>query len=315
MRARHQVAKVEARVSNPPVHDLPAETDEPGLNWDMWLGPAPLRKHREFRVESARQVRPFPDWRHYREYGSGGIGDWGAHHFDIVQWALDYDDGGPVEFCAGKARQQLWRPLAYDNGTGHASGRQRHHVLRRQGELYVSRGKFSLWLDGQLKAETMDSYSALLKKLLPADAMRSVSRQRPDFRLVEVQQTRGLPICDVEIGQRGDDLQPGEPGWHHHQRHASGIRKRNNSPTAPATPVGSLANTAHRGSRYKIAGYLGMGAPRKMALPGRRSACTCFNLFRGYILHSPSVRIRVNPWLSFNSSATDKNCSRSAGPR
>jgi predicted dehydrogenase len=37
-------------------------------------------------------------WRCYWEYGSRKFGDWGAHHFDIVQWALGRDDTGPVEF-------------------------------------------------------------------------------------------------------------------------------------------------------------------------------------------------------------------------
>src|SRR5690606_33366938 len=37
-------------------------------------------------------------WRGTRDFGGGYITDWGAHMFDIVQWALDMDNGGRVEF-------------------------------------------------------------------------------------------------------------------------------------------------------------------------------------------------------------------------
>src|SRR2546423_867699 len=39
----------------------------------------------------------FPNWRNYREYGGGGVTDWGAHHFDIAQWGLGMDESGPNE--------------------------------------------------------------------------------------------------------------------------------------------------------------------------------------------------------------------------
>ena len=76
--------------------DLPEEAMEPGLNWDMWLGPAPERPYNS--VLSPRGVHThFPNWRNYREYSGGMMTDWGAHHFDIAQWGLGMDESGPVE--------------------------------------------------------------------------------------------------------------------------------------------------------------------------------------------------------------------------
>jgi predicted dehydrogenase len=76
--------------------DLPDEPVEPGLDWNMWLGPAPERPYHS--VLSPRGVHNhFPAWRSYREYSGGGHSDMGAHHYDIAHWALDLDLSGPVE--------------------------------------------------------------------------------------------------------------------------------------------------------------------------------------------------------------------------
>ena len=56
--------------------DLPEEEMEPGLDWDMWVGPGPLRPYNS--VLSPRGVHNhFPNWRHYKEYGGGMVCDWG----------------------------------------------------------------------------------------------------------------------------------------------------------------------------------------------------------------------------------------------
>lgn len=76
--------------------DLPEEAAEPGLDWDLWLGAAPLRPYNS--TLSPRGVHNhFPNWRAYREYSGGAHSDMGAHHYDIAQWALDMDGSGPVE--------------------------------------------------------------------------------------------------------------------------------------------------------------------------------------------------------------------------
>ena len=66
-------------LANPPAH----------LDFDMWLGPA---KKRPF-VPALHNPM---SWRENLDYSGGMITDWGAHHLDIVQWALGKDDSGPV---------------------------------------------------------------------------------------------------------------------------------------------------------------------------------------------------------------------------
>lgn len=66
-----------------------------GLDWNLWLGPAPEREYRP-------ALHPL-NWRHNYDYSGGMVTDFGAHHFDIVQWALEMDASGPVRFHSGRA--------------------------------------------------------------------------------------------------------------------------------------------------------------------------------------------------------------------
>lgn len=59
-----------------------------GVNYDLWLGPAPERPY----VPALFQL----NWRHNYAFSGGMVTDWGAHHLDIVQWALGMDASGPV---------------------------------------------------------------------------------------------------------------------------------------------------------------------------------------------------------------------------
>jgi predicted dehydrogenase len=60
-----------------------------GLDWDLWLGPAPQRPYSE-------GVHPFK-WRAFWDYGTGTLGDFGCHYMDLAHWALDLRGPTAVE--------------------------------------------------------------------------------------------------------------------------------------------------------------------------------------------------------------------------
>jgi predicted dehydrogenase len=67
-----------------------------GLDYDMWLGPAPWAAYTEKRVHP-QQSYDRPGWLCISDYGSGMITGWGSHHLDIAQWAMGTEYTGPVE--------------------------------------------------------------------------------------------------------------------------------------------------------------------------------------------------------------------------
>ena len=133
--------------------DLKEEEMEPGLDWNLWCGPGPLRGYSS--VLSPRGIHNhFPAWRNYMEYGGGMITDWGAHHIDIAQWGLGTDNSGPIE-----ARPpQDWKKwgskrgaqLVYSNGSTvtHNNGFG-VHFQGADGEVKVNRGRFAFTHKGK----------------------------------------------------------------------------------------------------------------------------------------------------------------------
>ncbi|MCA9008661.1 MAG: Gfo/Idh/MocA family oxidoreductase [Planctomycetaceae bacterium] len=75
------------------VVDVPA-----GLNWDMWLGQAPVTEYR-FKDTGSRygNSRCHYEFRWWYEYSGGKMTDWGAHHVDIAAWAFNLENTGPVK--------------------------------------------------------------------------------------------------------------------------------------------------------------------------------------------------------------------------
>lgn len=71
----------------------------PGVNYDMWLGPAPARP-------SFNPNRFDPNWHWYPEYGNGDIGGDGIHDLDLARWGLGVSTH-PVKITAQGSRTFL----------------------------------------------------------------------------------------------------------------------------------------------------------------------------------------------------------------
>ena len=65
-----------------------------GVDYDMWLGPAPVRPFNK---------RRFHFWfRWYFDYAAGMVGDWNVHLQDIIMWTLDTPHPSAVSTSGGK---------------------------------------------------------------------------------------------------------------------------------------------------------------------------------------------------------------------
>ncbi len=189
-----EIKSIKVNVGPPPVaYNLQAEPVPAGLDWDKWLGP---NEAVDFNSELAPPLTKdvFPNWRNFREFGGGMVTDWGAHMFDIVQWALGMDDSGPVEVIAPDGKDHPFLTYYYANGIKmtHETWEWSNgiHFIGTTGEIKVQRKKI----------ETTPS--DLARKIITESEQhvyKSVDHYK-DF--LNAMRTRTKPVCDVEIGHR-----------------------------------------------------------------------------------------------------------------
>ncbi len=188
-----------------PNHPVSIGGEEPiplELNYDLWLGPAPLKPYHSRRVHY--------NFRFWWDYSGGQITNFGAHHLDIAQWALGTDAGGPAA-VAGAAEFHPERvhevteacriTYTYADGTRLILGQRQADIpegvtlIGSKGRIFVNRG--------QLKTEP----SELSETDLAATGLTQLYRSHDHTRnFLDCMRTRELPVCDVEIGHRSATL-------------------------------------------------------------------------------------------------------------
>lgn len=180
--------------------DLPGQPPDPDLDWDRWLGPAPKREYNEVLCRKGLpNGYPFnPGWRDFREYSGGYVTDWGAHHLDITQWALDMDTSGPVEIHPPADEKEKYgtkliyrgSPVGEEIAVFHAKMKNGIRFVGEKGEIFVDRGKHVSTPDTILKEPLAESDKRLFKS----------PGHHKNF--IECIRTRQRPLCDVEVGSR-----------------------------------------------------------------------------------------------------------------
>lgn len=183
-----------------------------GFDYETWLGQTPEVPY----IKERTHLK----FRYWWNYSAGTITDWGAHHNDIVLWALGKDRSGPV-IAEGKI---LVQPIpggftvpseyeiefTYDNGLKHTcksttasswSGQTvdpkgQVHGIKFEGEngwIWVTRGT--------LTASDRD----LLKTKLPEEKRLYFSNDHMG-NFLDCVKSRKAPICEAEIGHRSASL-------------------------------------------------------------------------------------------------------------
>ncbi|MBN1480147.1 gfo/Idh/MocA family oxidoreductase [candidate division KSB1 bacterium] len=171
--------------------DLPAESTPPELEWDFWQGQAPARPYNS-KLAPSINFDGWPAWRDYRAYSGGGMTDWGAHHFDIAQWALGMDESGPIEIFPASHSDYKLLTYRYKNGVEMTTDFDDNFIRFEGTKGTVTVNRQSL---------TTEPAHLSSKKIAPNEIFLYKSNDhRMDF--LNAIRHRSKPIADVEIGAR-----------------------------------------------------------------------------------------------------------------
>jgi predicted dehydrogenase len=172
-----------------------------GLDWDMWLGPAPYMPYDPFRF--------LYNFRWFWDYSGGQMTNWGAHNLDIARWALNARApravsayGGRYEIHDGGETPDVQEVL-YDFGncivswTGREVNRTRDEYLvfhGTKGTLSIMRNGFTITPETWRKATKPEIEPMQMK----GDGNEAQNLHVRNF--LDCVKSRQRPIADVEEG-------------------------------------------------------------------------------------------------------------------
>ncbi len=186
-----------------------------GIDWDMWVGPAPYRPYSKslllpLMTSNKPDLPPEPyggpwgEWRWHSEYGNGLQADWGAHHIDITMWALKMDGKGP-KYVELLSKQNPAYPAdkfdiryTFENGLrlnyGHPGG------LQENEKLMVTAVGTEATIGASRGAKRYSSKPSLLTARIPMDSVPVETSTDHKMNFFKAILENKPTICPAEVG-------------------------------------------------------------------------------------------------------------------
>ena len=195
----------------PDIPNIPDEPTPAGVNYDMWLGPAPLRPFNRNRFHF--------NFRWFWDYAGGLMTDWGVHLIDIVLYGMDVTAPRSIIASGGKfaypddaeetpdTLQAIYEyedfTMIWEHAVGIGLGPfQRDHgvaFIGNEGTLVIDRAKWEVF------PETGTRNSGPYYKMEPVPTQRvrpgAAGLDQHTQNFIECMKTRSQPRCNAEIGQ------------------------------------------------------------------------------------------------------------------
>ena len=175
------------------------------LDYDMWLGPAPVAPYTEKRVHP-RHDYSRPGWMRVLDYCDGMVTNWGTHLNDIAQWGNGTERTGPVE-VEGRGTypdRGLWNVLlSFDIQYKYADGVRLFYKID---EPYVRFEGDEGWIhaDYRTRELTAEPESILKSEIRDDEIHLPLKSEKADF--IEAVKNRGQTLEDAEVGHRTTSL-------------------------------------------------------------------------------------------------------------
>jgi predicted dehydrogenase len=188
---------------------VPDSDPPPGVDYDMWLGPARKRPFNKNRFHF--------NFRWYWDYSGGLMTDWGAHMIDIANWAMGVKTPTCAVSMGGKfgfpddaeetpdTQQALWSYPGFTMLWEHATAINRGPEARDHGvEFHGNNGTLVVDRAGWEVAPEVVKVDGKSQYKLAAFPRQNVvndqSHQAHVNNFLDCMRSRELPRSDVEIG-------------------------------------------------------------------------------------------------------------------